>query len=757
MGKERKLRLARRSERRTAYLQSLIRPTVTQDHAAALEACTRGDAAVALQLLEGVPPTAPSYWIARANIADLLLRLGRWAEAEQVARDVVRAGRGFNSLQPPQLVGAARHLAEIVSVQGREAEAGPLFDYASRLASRCANEARGESTQLADLYEIEEASILTSWGANATHLCEFDIACDMLRTAREIHDRNQYSKPRDRADTLSKFGKALYLSGREFEAELALREALEVMGSTDEHMAVEILGVLGRIGSPHFDLAKDLPRIRRDAELAKRQGRFSAAHTRLCIYAEIAARNGDLAAGRDALAEAIAVEDELDTADLNPAKLRYVHAQLLRGANADTREITSTLLDGARLWFERLTRPFVQRDFAAMAGEMHDNFRLLSRSLLDADRTAESLLAFEAGRAIAHCTIVDSSFRERIIGRNPFRRGATDVEIDAITEVQRSLAADEVTVSIAVLPPAIVAFVVSATDVKTCSFPIDENEDARRAFATDLEAIPTRLREGVGRRAIPAVLQQLAGKLVDVIADRKVAALLPHSTLHLVPWRALLRSCGLQWSQLAARVEFGLLLRSRPAVQAPPSSAVALGHGVAGEVDLCDEASAFAHEFRSQGRAIRDCTSKDVRSALGGDSIVLVSCHGDVTRSGSFESSADLVLHLEDGPIPATQVIPPQVHASLVILSACESGVYWMGHGDLPAGAAPELLHAGARNCIGTRFRIGARFAGTFFPTLGRELASGTPVAKAVAVVSEAHEASFDLWRDLACVELLGA
>ncbi len=80
-----------------------------------------------------------------------------------------------------------------------------------------------------------------------------------------------------------------------------------------------------------------------------------------------------------------------------------------------------------------------------------------------------------------------------------------------------------------------------------------------------------------------------------------------------------------------------------------------------------------------------------------------------------------------------------------------------MGHGDFPIGILPLLLRAGARYCIGARFRIGAEFAAKFIRELGVKLAQGLEVSKAFSETSDALEKNgADLWRDLACIELIG-
>ena len=77
--------------------------------------------------------------------------------------------------------------------------------------------------------------------------------------------------------------------------------------------------------------------------------------------------------------------------------------------------------------------------------------------------------------------------------------------------------------------------------------------------------------------------------------------------------------------------------------------------------------------------------------------------------------------------------------------------------GSYPIGAASELLRAGARYCVGARFRIDAHFSASFFQALAVKLAAGGSLVDSFAEVSGEHQTNgSDLWRDLACLELLG-
>jgi len=132
--------------------------------------------------------------------------------------------------------------------------------------------------------------------------------------------------------------------------------------------------------------------------------------------------------------------------------------------------------------------------------------------------------------------------------------------------------------------------------------------------------------------------------------------------------------------------------------------------------------------------------------------LFLVSTHG----SSGPAPAEELFLDLEDGPRRLRELIPSKTRCFLVVLSACESGVYQMSGGDFPLGGAPELLRAGVQHCVGARFRLNALFAANFFSGLWPGASCRTHrLRRNAEVSSQKLGEGFDLWRDVGCLELL--
>src|SRR5262249_51110867 len=158
----------------------------------------------------------------------------------------------------------------------------------------------------------------------------------------------------------------------------------------------------------------------------------------------------------------------LDANDLEVPKLRNVAATLAEMEGRDLAAVASILVEGAHQWYARLAPSILQRDdFDAIARSLHDHFRRLARCQLGLGNTAESLLAFESGKALSLAVEIDGEFLERVIRNNPFSADGRRINTDLIKAAQASLGEGEVIIALAALPPNLVAFVVQRDSIVT--------------------------------------------------------------------------------------------------------------------------------------------------------------------------------------------------------------------------------------------------------------------------------------------------
>jgi tetratricopeptide (TPR) repeat protein len=696
------------------------------------------------------PPESPCYVLARCNLALTLRRLGRWQEAEAVARSALTLIAERGCPHPPSVVQVARTLAEAVSAQGRHVESFKLFADAQARSEELAATHPEQRVSL----EIEMAHAFNSWGSAHIHVRQYELSLELFDTALDVYARYPDQHPKGRAHVLTNKSLALRELGRVDDARQALATALPIAQKegTDEQ-SIRILVALMQL-SDGMEAQKYFEEIIASADREIGRGSYATAYVRLCAIAQRAAELSQFEQGLDAIERLRKLEGLLDRREINPARLRMTWATLLEQSGATQHEVCRVLIQGAHLWFSRIADNLVHDDFSALTREMHEHFRYLSTTLLALGKLSEALVGFEAGRALAHSVEVDPSFLGRVVAANPFSAAGDSVELSWLRSAQAILSEDDVLLSIPVLPPEIVAFVITRNDVAVVREPMPESLDERDELFKAIRAIPYELQQNVGPRAVPDICHSLAKQLAARIGARVVRAIMPYSHLHAVPWRTLLRWHRVAWPQLLCRIEFGLMLHGASATRTSIDNWCALGVGTAGDLDLADEARDFAKTVDATVRI--PCTGDDVTKALTANGAVFVSCHGKaVAVPGHI--GRDLAFEFADGTRNASTILPQRVSASVVILSACESGVYEMSWGDFPYGLGPALVRAGASTCIGARFLLRASFAAAFFREVALQLAGGHDVDAAIAFASSAcHASGADLWRDLACIEILG-
>lgn len=724
------------------------------DYLTGTRALSEGRLAEAIAAFGRVPQESPCWVMAQGNVGLALLTMTRYQEAEVHLHRVLEEIERRGCPDPPAHVQFQRNYAEALIQQHRWAEAIQEIARACEAADRLAQEHPSLMAQI----ECEKAHALNSSGAALLQQGLPAQAVEVLNRAREILRRHSGDDRTGHAEVLTHLALALDATGRGTSAGFALGEAVDIATATgNSDQLFRILVVADRIGADLTPSDRVLDLIEAGAAQALETERPGIAYLRYCTGASLASRGGgNVEAGRRIVGIARELEGRIDPHDPNVPKMRYFEAMLLREAGEPPARFTNALVEGAHHWYRRIAVPLVPADFRSRTSDLHFHVRLLAGCLLEAGRLEEGLVAFEAGRALGYAVDIDPAFFSRVVLRNPFPEDGGGVDLTLLRQAQVGLGPDDVAVVLGVIPPRIVAFLVGRNSVECVAVDAAVRQADLDLLDAQLKVLPRRLAEGVGLRAVPGAVLSLTREIARRIGPRAVASVIPYNSLHMVPWRAILRECGLPWGRLAFPVGFSSLLRrgGKPP-EAYEGTVLTLGYGTAGGVDLREEAEQFARAFAGRNTALPRCRAADVRRALQSDAVVLLSCHGQAVNEAE---GSGLILHLEDGAARAGDVFPPRVSAPLVILSACDSGVYFMAWGDYPLGAAPALLQRGARAVIGARFPIDARYAADFFTSAAQRLAAGASVELAFsATLEEMEGGGSDRWRDLACLELLSA
>ena len=722
---------------------------LTHTYVAGLLSLEAGNLDAALTHFQAENAGSPCYGLSLGNCGQILLHLDRLQQAEEYCERALAEFDANGCPHPPSGAQFARNSGEILARQGRYAKASTNFNRAVLLTRQLIK----DHPDLADALELESGHIFNSWGSALLEFGRMSGATDCFRKALDIYKKHP-GQVVGLAETLTNYALTLTSTGRLTESSLALREALQVATTSRNDQQIRRVQIAMIKLDP--SLVPDAYAVLDEASAeASEAGMPSDAYVRLCIKADVASKRGDYQVGLDAIKEMTGFESQLDQDDPNPAKMRFAKAELMAANGAPPDEVLCPLIEGAEMWFQRLRRPLSGGDFLATAQAMHSHFRLLSRTLLEMGRTAEALAVFEMGRAIGYAVAVDG-VTGRILGLSLFKDVQRQIDCSLVEQVQSTLRSEQAILILAPLPPKFVAFVVQANCIEVVEvlLPSDETE-ASRLF-DEVSLIPFRLQEGVGERSIPELISTFARKIATAINGKTVITVHPSNLLHKVPWRALLHSFGIPWNQLPLTIGYGFLVRQSESAR-QSGQCRALGYGNAGIVDLNEEARSFAMTFGSVGQVLENCRSEDIRAALSSNEIVFISCHGNVVRQPDSGENR-LFLDVQDGRADASEgLLPERVAARLVILSACHSGVYEVEWGDHPVGFAPDLIQKGAEHCLCARYEVNSNFSHTFFNEFGGRIASGEQYASAFSAALQTMDAEgFDLWRDLACFELLG-
>lgn len=721
----------------------------TRTYVEALFALDHGHIKVGLSKLLAEPANSPCRCLALGNAALIKLRMEQFTEAEKLLHEALMLCEKKGCPHPPSWVQFARNLAEAV-FRERTVESLQIFNGAVWLAQ----DLQQKHPAYKEAIIQQEAHTFSSWGGALIYLGSFEAAIDCFEQAGDIYRKYPSIDKEGEAERLLNYALALTETGEKTKAFLALNEARDISrkaGDLEHLQNIEVAMI--QLDFDHFD--GDLYQtLERAAKSALDAGKPSTCYVRHCIRASIANSKGDYEYVLEACDAAMAIEDRLNSADPSRPRLRGLKASALSNLKREPELSLQILLEAGKMWWNLLGREQWIHDVKVKVRSIHDHCRLLSKILMEEGRDDESCMAFEAGRALSFALDVDPEHLDAILAMNPFEHDDGTLSCQALRDRQKELSVDQVFVGISLLPGCLATYVVGKDSVEIHRIQAPDMPDPNE-LTEDILMIPTRLHAGTGLRAIPSFLFKWAEELATLLGGRRILAIAPNSFLHSVPWRALLRHAGLPWRQLASVTRFGLLLPESYSTT-PLDSCIALSKAEAGENEIAEEAANFARHFATRGKHIPDATSQDVRGSLIQPGVVLISCHGKLRGEGEGVRKR-LFLELREGAVATRDLWSGKVNADMVILSACDSGVYEVAHGDYPLGAAPDLLRAGAKLCLGTRFPVNSQFAAGLMNVLGNQLARGTMGPEAFAnSLSETEAQGFDLWKDLACFELIG-
>lgn len=264
---------------------------------------------------------------------------------------------------------------------------------------------------------------------------------------------------------------------------------------------------------------------------------------------------------------------------------------------------------------------------------------------------------------------------------------------------------------------AFVAFLVSRDTVQAVRLPTPMGRvlQLTQLLALNLRSVmrsrPAQL-QNLTQNAI-GLLQQLYTALVAPLAAYLEGythlQIVPHGALHYLPFHALHNGASyLLESYEISYLPGADLLRyctNQPA-GAPAQiwqQSVVLGHSFDNRLPhTLDEAQQVAHLTGGQVYLDGDATTTTVRTVAEHCRLLHFATHGDFRNDNPLFSG----LALDDGWLTTIDIFNLRLNASLVTLSACQTGRHVIGGGDELLGLMRAFLYAGANSLVATLWSV---------------------------------------------------
>jgi CHAT domain-containing protein/tetratricopeptide (TPR) repeat protein len=319
---------------------------------------------------------------------------------------------------------------------------------------------------------------------------------------------------------------------------------------------------------------------------------------------------------------------------------------------------------------------------------------------------------------------ITAQWHKLLVRNADYARDAALWQVQA-EPVRPRLAPDTLLLEYFVVHGRLIAFLVSERSVQAVNLPVAmaqvEGQMARlsRNTKTAPHSAPEHLADLTAKAQ--ALLRQLHTGLIapfnEVLASYPRLLVVPHGSLHYLPFHALydgetflverheisyLPSAGLLRYMQPAQTADGLSpaegVRGRSCLQA-----AVFGHSQGGRLPYAvEEARSIANLLDGELFLEEQATLAQVQRLAAGQSILHLATHGEFSRDNPLFSG----LALDDGWLYTLDVFNLRLQASLVTLSACQTGQHVVGGGDELLGLMRAFLYAGAASLVLSQWAV---------------------------------------------------
>lgn len=297
--------------------------------------------------------------------------------------------------------------------------------------------------------------------------------------------------------------------------------------------------------------------------------------------------------------------------------------------------------------------------------------------------------------------------------------------------VQAYLPNDTLLIEYFAVRGALVVFLVSHNTVHAVRLPTPLNRvlqltqllqlNLRAVMRSSAAQLPSLTQNAVG------LLQQLYALLVAPyaahLAGYRQLQIVPHGSLHYLPFHALHNGQRYLLEEYEVSYLPGAdLLRYCAGNSVATTGAVALGHSFGERLPhTVEEAQRVAHLTGGQALVNKAATTGEVRSLATTCRILHFATHGDFRSDNPLFSG----LALDDGWLTTLDIFHLRLNASLVTLSACQTGRHVIGGGDELLGLMRAFLYAGANSLVATLWSVEDHTTATLMEVFYTEIMAG--------------------------------
>jgi len=270
---------------------------------------------------------------------------------------------------------------------------------------------------------------------------------------------------------------------------------------------------------------------------------------------------------------------------------------------------------------------------------------------------------------------------------------------------QEALGKDALLVEFFALPQGLVAFLISATEIKAIRLPVTMKSIGRHH--RKLQHNFNKLKQAPylaasfthnAQLVLNNLYLALVAPWIEIANEFRRLIIVPHGPLHYLPFHAFFdgQEYLLQRFQMSYLPGSSFLGLKQTAPSRPLRSLV-MGHTQGGRLfHIADEVEAVASAFNSQPYVDEEATRYRFQEEAPSCHVIHIAAHGDYRPSNPLFSG----LYLEDSLLTTLDVFNLPLSASLVTLSACQTGRNVVRGGDELFGLTRAFLTSGAASLI---------------------------------------------------------